>query len=391
MASPDLDAPARVSHLSAVTYPSGPVRRGVLFILIFSFACAGAPPCRAQEQAQQSQDQVQSQTPDQNSSVAQAARQERARKQNQQKKIRHVYTAEDLKRERILTPKDRAEFEARKSQQPAAPAGSPKLAEGGVGTTVAQDAQAASPSASAGVSLGDIARRLRREKQSQQLERSVDFPLPFAGAPVLASPRPPAQPVLPSAVAAPPAAAVPAPRVVAPWRPFVKRSPFERPRVSPAPPIRPRRFAPGPPVPSPAPDPPGVPATPSGTRGLVSPIISGKLTIVTVKPGDSLWKFAASRLGDGRRWRELLRLNPGLPDPDLLEVGSQIVVPASFAPVPALAKYTVRQGDSLSTIAQTQFGDGTAWSCIVRANPDLRDENLLREGQVLLLPSSCAE
>jgi morphogenetic protein associated with SpoVID len=123
----------------------------------------------------------------------------------------------------------------------------------------------------------------------------------------------------------------------------------------------------------------------------VSPIISGKLTIVTVKPGDSLWKFAASRLGDGRHWRELLRLNPGLPNPDLLEVGSQIVVPASFAPAPVLAKYTVRQGDSLSTIAQTQFGDGTAWSCIVRANPDLRDENLLHEGQVLLLPSSCAE
>jgi nucleoid-associated protein YgaU len=119
----------------------------------------------------------------------------------------------------------------------------------------------------------------------------------------------------------------------------------------------------------------------------VSPIISGKLTIVTVKPGDSLWKFAASRLGDGRRWRELLTLNPGLPNPDLLEVGSQMVVPASFAPV--LAKYTVRQGDSLSTIAQTQLGHGTAWSCIVRANPDLRDENLLHEGQILRLPASC--
>jgi nucleoid-associated protein YgaU len=392
MASPDLDAPARVSHLSAATSASGPVRRGVPFILIVSFAFAGAQPCRAQEQAQQSQDQVQSQTPDQNSSVAQAARQERARKQNQPKKTGHVYTAEDLKRGRILTPTDRAEFEARKSQEPAGPAGSPKLADGGVRATVAQDAQAASPSAnSAGVSLGDIARRLRREKQSQQLERSVDFPLPFADAPVLASPRPPAQPLLPSAVAAPPAVVVPAPRVVARWRPFVKRSPFERPRVSPAPPVRPRPFALRPPVPSHAPDTPGVPATPSGTRGLVSPIISGTPTIVTVKPGDSLWKFAASRLGDGRRWRELLRLNPGLPNPDLLEVGSQIVVPASFAPTPALAKYTVRQGDSLSTIAQTQFGHGTAWSCIVRANPDLRDENLLHEGQVLLLPSSCAE
>lgn len=113
---------------------------------------------------------------------------------------------------------------------------------------------------------------------------------------------------------------------------------------------------------------------------------SGKPTIVTVKPGDSLWKLAASHLGDGRRWRELLTLNPGLPNPDLLEAGSQIVVLASFAPPPAPAKYTVRRGDSLSTIAQTQLGKGTAWPYIVRANPDLGDENLIREGQVLFLP-----
>jgi nucleoid-associated protein YgaU len=118
-------------------------------------------------------------------------------------------------------------------------------------------------------------------------------------------------------------------------------------------------------------------------------MISGKPTTVTVKPGDSLWRLAASHLRDGRRWRELLALNPGLPNPDLLEAGSQIVVPASSAPPPALAKYTVRRGDSLSTIAQTQLGRGAAWPCMVRANPDLRDENLIREGQVLLLPASC--
>lgn len=368
MASPDLDAPARVSHLSAAKSPSGSVRSGVRFLLIFSLAFAGAWQGRAQEQTEQSQDQFPSQTPDQNSSVAEAARQERARKQSQQRKTGHVYTAEDLKREHILNSKDRAGLETRKNRQPATPAGPQKLEDG---------------------ALGDIARRVRGEKESQQLQRSEQFPLPFADAPVLASPRPPVEPLLPSVTMAPPTAVVPAPREVARWRPFVKRSPFERPSVLPAPPVVPRRFAPRPPALSPPPHTPGIRATRPPERVPVSPIISGKLTIVTVKPGDSLWKFAASRLGDGHRWRELLTLNPGLPSPDLLEVGSQIVVPASFAPPPARTKYTVRNGDTLWTIAQAQFSHGTAWSCIVDANADLDDANVIHEGQVLLLPASC--
>ena len=375
MASPDLDAPARVSHLTAAKPPSGYRCVCVSFLVALSFAFAGAQQCRAQEQTQQSQDQAQTPAPKQ--SVAEAARQERARKQDQQTRAKHVYTAEDLKREHILTPQDRAELEARKNQHPAAPA------DGARGRTAAQ---APSPSAnSASAPLGEIARRLRREKKSQQLQRSAEFPLPFASAPVLLSPKPPTQPLLPFVTVAPPPQVVPAPRAVA--RPFVKRSPFERPRVLPAPPATPRSLAPAPPAPLPVPHTPRVVGTQPPARVAPSPRSSGKLTIVTVRPGDSLWKLAASRLGDGRRWQELLTLNPGLGNPERLEVGSQIVVPASLAP--AVTNYTVRHGDTLWTIAQTQLGHGSAWSCIAHANPVLRDENGLEEGQLLLLPSSC--
>lgn len=389
MASPDLDALARISRLTAVKSPFGSLRYCVPALLIFSSAIAGAAPCRAQDQAQ---DQTQNQK---EQSVAEAARQERARKETQQKKSKHVYTAEDLKREHILTPEDRAQLEARKKQQPAVPS-KPQQAQDAVAASAApQDANrsavAAAPNAatpstnSANAPLGDVARRLRVQKESQQLQRSAEFHLPFADAPVLASPKAPAQPLVPPAVTvAPPTVVQLAPRVVAPLRPFVKRSPFERPRVLPAPPVvsAPRALRP-------APLAPRVLPAPSAPRVSPSPAISGKLIMVTVRPGDSLWKFAAARLGDGHRWQELLALNPGLSNPNVLQIGSEMVLPASLAPPPAPTKYTVRHGDTLWTIAEEQLGHGSAWSCIAHANPDLPDANLIQEGQVLLVPASC--
>ncbi|PYT70150.1 MAG: hypothetical protein DMG39_16580 [Acidobacteria bacterium] len=386
MASPDLDAPARVSHLSAAKSPSGFLRCCVPSVLIFSFAFAGAAQCRAQ--SQQVQDQVLAQAQDQaqqDPSVSEASRQERARKQSLQKKSKHVYTAEDLKREHILTLEDRAQLEARKNQ-PASPA-NPQKPQDAFDSAVPQDANATSPSSvSVDVPLGDVARRLRRQKESQQLQRSAQFPLPFADASVLASPKPPAQPLLPSVTVDPPTVVQPAPRVV---RPFVKRSPFERPRVLPAPPVAPRTFAATPLALVPAPRTPRVLPAPPSARVAPAPAISGKLTVVIVKPGDSLWKFAASRLGDGRRWQELLSLNPGLSDPNVLKVGSEIVLPSSFAPPRTPTKYAVRHGDTLWTIAQTQLGTGTAWACIAKANPDLLDANRIDPSKALLLPSSC--
>lgn len=113
------------------------------------------------------------------------------------------------------------------------------------------------------------------------------------------------------------------------------------------------------------------------------------MTVVTVKPGDSLWKLAAERLGNGLRWHELLSVNPGLRDPNHIEAGSQIVLPASASPARSATKYTVRHGETLSGIAQVQLRHASSWSCIAQANPAIRDANFIREGQILLIPTSC--
>jgi nucleoid-associated protein YgaU len=375
--------------LTAVKSPSGSRRYCVPALLIFSFAAFGTAPSFAQGRQDQAQDQTQSQKEDQKDQrVAETARQERARKQSRQKKSKHVYTAEDLKRDHILTPEDRAQLEARKNQQPPAPTNTQQpqdaisasaVAQYVSSSAVAPEVEAAAPSTeSASVPLGDVARRLRKEKQSQQLQRSAEFHLPFADAPVLASPKAPAQPLVPPLIF-PPKVVNPAPRVVALLRPFVKRSPFERPRVLPAPSVAPRSLPAAPPALAPA---------PPAARVAPSPSIPGKYVIVIVKPGDSLWKFAVARLGNGHRWQELLTLNPGVRDPNQIQTGMQLVLPASIAPR-APTKYTVRHGDTLWSIAQMQLHRGTAWTCIATANPDLPDANLLREGQVLLLPAGC--
>jgi nucleoid-associated protein YgaU len=163
---------------------SRPIRFATPAILFLCCATFGATVSRAQDQQDQS--------------VAAAARQERARKQELQKRAKHVYTGEDLKHPNILTPEDRAQIEAKRNEcaqkntcSPAAPRNPP----------ASLDANSETPQ----VPLGDVARQLRKQKELQALKpkQSGAFHLPFS-TPALASPvlplrsatRLPAQPVL---------------------------------------------------------------------------------------------------------------------------------------------------------------------------------------------------
>jgi nucleoid-associated protein YgaU len=290
--------------------------------------------------------------------VADAAKQEKARKEERQKKSKHVYTEEDLKHAQILTPEDRAQIEAKKNQQ--APPTAEKSQE-------AVDAQSLPPNAP----LGDVARRFRQQKQSQKLQQSAEFHLPFVEPPVLASPKPPVQPLFPNS------SRPSAPRF-APYQPPMKHSPFARPKVFIAPPslVAPSR-------------PPVVRLAPAQPLAPVARANSSKGKIVTVKPGDSLWKLAEQNLGKGHRWHELLSTNPGILDPNQIVAGSQIVLPTSSPSPRTSTKFIVRTGDTLSTIAQSQLGHASYAACIARANPAVRDANLIYAGQVMLLPASC--
>src|SRR5882724_3110569 len=353
----DLCTLSPMSPTTIVRHSLRPVSLCIPGVLLFSCALLFTTECYAQD-------------------IADTAKQERARKESQQKKSKHVYTEEDLKRAEILTPEDRAQIESRKNQ--AAPDAAEKSPD-------ALDAKALSPD----VPLGDVARRFRRLKELQKLQQSAEFHLPFADAPVLASPKP-MQPVQPHSFKP---AAPAAPRF-APYRPPVKRSPFARPKVfTAAPPmIAPShpptaRLAPAQP---PAPVAPGIaPVNPAKRE--VAPTVTPNVVpaVVTVKRGDSLWKLAEQYLGHGLRWHDLLSANPAVLDPNHIVAGSQIALPTSISSIRTASKITVRPGDTLSQIAQSQLGRASYATCIAQANPAIRDANLIYARQVLVLPASC--
>lgn len=354
----DLEIPSFVGPSTARRTLSAALRLCLPGFLVFSCSIFVASECHAQD-------------------VADAAKQERARKESQQKKTKHVYTEEDLKRAQILTPEDRAELEAKKNQQ------APPAAEKSQDALDAQSLPSDAP-------LGDVARRFRKLKESQRLQQSAEFHLPFSDAPVLASPKP-MKPLQPHAFkpVVPPAPAAPR---FAPYQPPVKRSPFARPKVFTA---APPTLAPSRPpsahlVPAQPPAPVAPPAAPVHPSA-VAHAPTAKQNVVTVKPGDSLWKLAEQNLGKGFRWHELLSVNPGILDPNRIVAGSQIVLPAQGLAARTPVKFIVRSGDTLSQIAQSQLGHASYAACIAHANPTIRNSNLIYAGQALLLPASCKQ
>ena len=332
--------------------------------------------------------------------VAEAARQERAKKDSQQKKSKHVYTNEDLKHPEILTPEDREQVQAKKNQD-GSPAEKPANP-----PTESIDAL----TAPAEVPLGDVARENRKQKllrELQQPQQSAQFRLPVANAP-LAAPKPPVFPGMkaPSSslvITLPPA------RPSTDFQPFVRpkrRSPFERTFSLASPAIRPSLKVPSAPAANSglrpvAPPKPSVVPAPAPKRTVASPVVSVApktsavevMKVVEVRAGDSLWKIAEQKLGRGSRWHDLVAVNPKISDPSRIGVGTKVVLP-SIRPTASLKEVTasrikVQKGDTLWMLAQAHFGHASSWNCIAQANPSLQNPDRIFVGQELLLPASC--
>lgn len=113
----------------------------------------------------------------------------------------------------------------------------------------------------------------------------------------------------------------------------------------------------------------------------------------TVAAGETLSSIAARELGDGERWRDIWRANQAsLPDPDRLSVGQTLVIPGAGHTAPtAPATHRVKPGESLSSIARERLGDAQRWRDIWQANRSkVPKPDMLQAGMELSLPGASA-
>ena len=111
---------------------------------------------------------------------------------------------------------------------------------------------------------------------------------------------------------------------------------------------------------------------------------------VRVQPGDTLWKLASKYLGQGKDWLVLAVHNPQVTDPERLQVGTWLLLPDQSPDPRPPDRVRVKPGDSLWKLAEARFGDGMRWSCVADANPQLRGAHLIFPGQILEIPDNCA-
>lgn len=104
-----------------------------------------------------------------------------------------------------------------------------------------------------------------------------------------------------------------------------------------------------------------------------------------VEPGDTLWGIAERFFGDGNRYKEIAELN-NLADPNIIHAGQELVIQrVSDDEEESLpADYIVQEGDTLWSIAERAYGDGSKYTELAEKN-GLGNPELIYPGQRIML------
>ncbi|HEX2953695.1 MAG TPA: SafA/ExsA family spore coat assembly protein [Bacillota bacterium] len=104
--------------------------------------------------------------------------------------------------------------------------------------------------------------------------------------------------------------------------------------------------------------------------------------LYTVASGDTLYKIAQRY---GITLDMLIRANPQITNPDVINVGQQVCIPFPMPPATCSGRYyTIQSGDTLTAIAKSS---GVTVSAILAANPQIADANRIYAGQVICIPA----
>ena len=145
------------------------------------------------------------------------------------------------------------------------------------------------------------------------------------------------------------------------------------------------------------------PSEPAFVDGAGPPTTSGgSVRRHRVQSGETLSSIAARYYGDASAWRRVAEANPGL-DVDRLAIGLVILVPVldpvlDTAPTPPVAVpeapsaarvHVVAEGETLSSIAATLYGDASQWRRLYEANRSEigADPGAIRVGMRLVVPA----
>lgn len=187
--------------------------------------------------------------------------------------------------------------------------------------------------------------------------------------------------------------------------PVVSPSPINKPQVFPSPKMSPT------PVASPS-----VKPTPSPITKTETDTDTNTNTYI-VQKGDTLWDIAQNKLGSGEKYRELAKLN-NLKSANYIEAGQSLQLTQKSVATdtkqdgttptqeqitkggtvtetntnPKANTYTVKSGDTLWSIAQTQLNDPYAWVKLYNANKTVVGSNphLIYPGTTLHIPTHTA-